>query len=48
LKESQALTDYRIAGMNIGWELPGTFDVDLEIRRLSLRASCVNSNPHSP
>lgn len=39
LKESQVLADYRIAAMNIGWEVPGTFDVDLEIRRLSLRAS---------
>ena len=48
LKESQALADYRIAGMNIGWEMPGTFDVDLAIRRLSLRASCVNPSPHSP
>jgi hypothetical protein len=48
LKESQALADYRIAGMNIGWEVPGTFDVELEIRRLSLRASSVNSGPHSP
>ena len=48
LKESQALADYRIAGMNLGWEVPGTFDVDLAIRRLSLRASCVNSSPHSP
>jgi dienelactone hydrolase len=38
LKESQALADYRIAGMNIGWEVPGTFDVDLGIRRLSLKA----------
>jgi hypothetical protein len=39
LKESQAPADYRVAGMNIGWEVPGTFDVDLEIRRLSLWAS---------
>ena len=37
LNESQALADYRIAGMNIGWEVPGTFDVDLKIRRLSLK-----------
>jgi len=39
LKESQALADYRIAGMNIGWEVPGIFDVDLQIRRLSLRVT---------
>ena len=48
LKESQSLADYRIAAMNIGWELPGTFDVDLAIRRLSLRASSTKSSPHSP
>ncbi|MCX6873359.1 MAG: hypothetical protein NTW21_06055 [Verrucomicrobia bacterium] len=48
LKESQALADYRIATMNIGWEVPGTFDVDLAIRRLSLRASYTNSSQHSP
>lgn len=48
LKESQALADYRIAAMNIGWEVPGTFDVDLAIRRLSLRASYTKSNPQSP
>jgi hypothetical protein len=43
LKESQALADYRIAAMNIGWEVPGTFDVDLAIRRLSLRAYYTSS-----
>ncbi len=48
LKESQSLADYRIAAMNIGWEVPGTFDVDLAIRRLSLRASYTKSNPRSP
>ena len=29
--------DYSIGGMNLGWELPGTFDVELEIRNLSLK-----------
>ena len=48
LKESKSLADYRIASMNIGWEVPGTFDVDLAIRRLSLRASYTNATPHSP
>jgi hypothetical protein len=43
LKESQALADYRIAAMNIGWEVPGTFDVDLASRRLSLRAYYTSS-----
>ena len=42
LKESQSLADYRIAAINIGWEVPGTFDVDLAIRRLSLRTSSTN------
>ena len=37
LKESQSWADYRIAGMNLGWELPGTFDVELQIRNLSLK-----------
>lgn len=39
LKESESLADYRIAGMNVGWELPGTFDVELQIRGLSLKVS---------
>lgn len=39
LKESRTLADYRIAGMNLGWEVPGIFDVDLQFRRLSLKAS---------
>jgi hypothetical protein len=37
LKESQTLADYRIGGMNLGWEVPGLFDVDLQFRNLSLR-----------
>jgi hypothetical protein len=37
LKESQAFEDYRIAGMNLGWEVPGIFNVDLQIRRLSFK-----------
>jgi hypothetical protein len=48
LKESQTFADYRIAAMNIGWEVPGTFDVDLAIRRLSLRASYAKPDSHSP
>ena len=39
LKESQALADYRIAGMNLGWEVPGIFDVNVQIRHLSLQVS---------
>ncbi len=37
LPSSQKLEDYAIGGMNLGWELPGTFDVELELRNLSLR-----------
>lgn len=48
LKESQSLADYRIAGMNMGWEVPGILDVDLQIRRLSLKASYANSSPRNP
>jgi hypothetical protein len=48
LKESQALADYRIAGMNIGWEVPGTFDVDLQIRQLSLKATFVDPGAAKP
>ena len=38
LKDSHELADYGIGGMNMGWELPGTFDVAVQIRKLSLRA----------
>ncbi len=39
LKDSQSLADYRIAGMNLGWELPGSFDVEMQTRNLSLKAT---------
>ena len=31
------LSDYRIGGMNIGWEVPGLNDVEMRVRDLSLR-----------
>jgi hypothetical protein len=34
---SRVVRDYHIGGMNLGWELPGTFDVELHLRQLSLR-----------
>ena len=37
LKDSKTLADYTIGGMNMGWELPGTFDVEMQIRNLSLK-----------
>ena len=36
LKGSKAIEDYYIGGMNMGWELPGTFDVEMQVRNLSL------------
>ena len=39
LKDSKQLSDYSIAAMNMGWELPGTFDVAMQIRHLSLTVS---------
>jgi hypothetical protein len=36
LKESKTIEDYYIGGMNMGWELPGTFDVEMHVRNLSL------------
>jgi len=38
IKGSQDLADYRPLGIFIGWEVPGMFDVDLQIRNLSLKA----------
>jgi len=39
---SKDLADYQPLGIFIGWELPGTFDVDLQIRNLSLKAVSKN------
>jgi hypothetical protein len=36
LKASQNLADYHISAMNMGWEVPGTFDVGAEVRGLGL------------
>lgn len=38
LKDSKDVADYYIAGMNMGWELPGTFDVEMVVKGLSLVA----------
>lgn len=37
LAGSREIGDYCLTGMNLGWEVPGTFDVAMEIRRLSLQ-----------
>ncbi len=36
LPDSHVLSDYRIGGMNIGWEVPGLNDVEMLVRDLSL------------
>lgn len=36
LTESRNLGDYCLAGMNLGWEVPGIFDVEMQVRGLSL------------
>jgi len=38
LKDSQAVADYRLGGMNMGWEMTGSHLVEMEIRDLGLRA----------
>jgi hypothetical protein len=39
LRESRDLADYRIPGMNLGWEVPGLFDVEMQVRDLSLEVA---------
>lgn len=45
LSGSTNIADYAIGGMNMGWELPGVFDVALETRKLSLLAVKTRANP---
>jgi hypothetical protein len=35
LRESRDPADYRVTGLNLGWEVPGIFDVSIEVRDLS-------------
>lgn len=37
LQDSKEIADYYIGGMNMGWELPGSFDVSMQVRGLSLK-----------
>lgn len=39
LKDSTNYADYRIGGAFVGWEVPGIFDVDAQIRDFSLKVS---------
>lgn len=41
LGESRDLADYRVTGMNLGWEVPGLFDVAMQVRNLSLEIQMV-------
>ena len=43
IEGSSDLTDYRPLGIFIGWEVPGMFDVSLQIRNLSLRTAPVDA-----
>jgi len=48
LPQSKKPEDYHISGMNMGWELPGTFDVRMQIRNLSLKLSTQISDSERP
>ena len=37
LSESRDMGDYRIASLNMGWELPGIFQVEMQVRNLSMK-----------
>jgi hypothetical protein len=41
---SPNLRDYAVANMNIGWEVPGTFDVSMQIRDLGINAVLKGNN----
>ncbi|MBE0540925.1 MAG: hypothetical protein IH623_06030 [Verrucomicrobia bacterium] len=40
---SRDMADYRVTGIVIGWEMPGIFDVELQLRNLSLRTTAMKS-----
>ena len=45
LPDSKRLADYHISGMNMGWELPGIFDVEMQVRNLSLKIARDTGSP---
>ncbi len=45
LPDSHVLSDYRIGGMNIGWEVPGLNDVEMQVRDLSLSYQVRTAQP---
>lgn len=38
LKGSTLLSDYAVSSINMGWEITGTFDVEMQVRNFSLQA----------
>ena len=49
MREKGSFTDSRwedlaITGMNFGWEIPGTFDAELKVRGMSLRAEEIQNS----
>jgi len=45
LTESKSESDYFVAGMNMGWEVPGVFDVDMQVRNLSIKVHEKSESP---
>jgi len=39
LQDSKDLADYRVAAMNMGWEVPGILDAEIEVKGLSIKAT---------
>jgi hypothetical protein len=39
---SRDAADYHLGSFNLGWEMPGTFDVEMQVRGLGLEAVIVN------
>lgn len=48
IRGSSELNDYRLLGVFIGWEVPGRFDVEVELRNLSLKAAPLRPGSPSP
>lgn len=45
LTESKNMSDYKIGAMNIGWEVPGLADVEMQVRNLGLTCFVPGSLP---
>lgn len=42
LTESKNPGDYHITGVNLGWEVPGIYDVEMQVRNLSLKVVSIS------